>query len=127
MRKLATLFLAGSLAGCAAQTAAVLTAAGISASTVGNIVNIINTAYETGQLFCQTQAGVVGIVDASTGKSYNVTNKTAAEVAKVCGILNGIPVNTPSQPTQVAAVTVALPASVEATTSAPTTSATKTN
>lgn len=83
-------------------------ALGVGASSVATAANVLNTAYQDGQLFCAAEGSVVAVVDATTGKAYVVTNKSAATVAAVCKLIapGGIPVVPPSQPSQTPAVAI---------------------
>jgi hypothetical protein len=40
-----------------------------------------------GQLFCAVAGQTIGVIDATTGKNYVVTNKAASTVASVCSLV----------------------------------------
>lgn len=114
MKFKATLFLSTSLilSGCG-EVQTIGTAIGIPSSTLGSITGVLNTVYTDGQLFCTTTSGVVGVVDATTGQAYTVTNKPAATVSKVCNTVypGSFAVDTPGSPSSVPVVTVVPPVS----------------
>ena len=65
----------------------------------------INSAVTTGQLFCQTSAAVVAIVD-TTGKPVSVIGQTAQAVNAYCAAVNAVPVSPPASPASAPVVAV---------------------
>lgn len=93
--------------------AAALSLAACTPAAQQQIDTVLNTSVTGAQAFCGRASilgpAVVALIDASTGKAYEVTGRTAASVAAACAIVGGIPVVPPAVPAAVPAVAVKVP------------------
>ncbi len=79
----------------------------------------VNGAITAGQLYCSpagqvASAGVIAVINAADKSAVTVTDKTAAVVAALCPVVNGVkylPVVPPPNPAAVPAVPVTVPTS----------------